>query len=193
MLAFVATAAGFASRIDAGERAILARLVDDVADLISQSDGSAGLAQTGAGQEDRPPSPADPALVRLFPPMSISDPDLAVELRALTVDDVRRSKLLNLEAVARALAEGVETVVVKRGEEGQWLTALTDIRLVVAARLGIEDEVAAERMHELAIATTQGDVVDADERTVALASLYSGVTWWQESLLRAVTPELPAI
>ncbi|MGM0384698.1 MAG: DUF2017 family protein [Actinomycetota bacterium] len=209
MFAFAATTAGYASRLDTSERAVLARVVEDVAVLVSdgEEERSAGddpiahLDFEPAEAEERPNS--DPALARLFPPMSVSDPDLAAEMRGLTVDEVRRSKLANLAVVARTLASGAETVLVRRGEELQWLAALTDVRLVLASRLGIDDDADSRRVHDLAVASAHDEPGDDepggdgpggdDERLVALASLYAGLTWWQESLLLAVTRDRRAI
>lgn len=198
MFAFTVTSAGFASRVDASERTLLARLVRDVRELVAGSERA-----TPPGDDDpiahldfdpdQRETPSDPALARLFAPMSTSDPDLADELRGLTADELRRSKLANLDLLARSLAAGAETVLVRRGEEQQWLAALTDIRLVLASRLGIEDDADSERFHAIAVAATRQAAPEADERTTALAALYSGLTWWQESLLLAVTGEAPAI
>lgn len=64
---------------------------------------------------------------------------------------------------------------------------------MLASRLGIEDDADSERFHAIAVAATRQAAPEADERTTALAALYSGLTWWQESLLLAVTGEAPAI
>ncbi|NCD18415.1 MAG: DUF2017 family protein [Actinobacteria bacterium] len=200
MFAFTATSAGYASRLDTSERAVLTRVVEDVAILVADGEEERGddddpiahLDFEPAGAGERPDG--DPALARLFPPMSVSDPDLAAEMRGLTVDEVRRSKLANLAVVARALASGSETVLVRRGEELQWLAALTDVRLVLASRLGIDDDADSRRVHDLAVASAREDSSGGDdERLVALASLYAGLTWWQESLLLAVSRDRRAI
>ena len=66
---------------------------------------------------------------------------------------------------------------------------LTDLRLVLASRLGIEDDESAEAVYELAVSATNDPTpaeTGDDDMRLALASLYSGVTWWQESLLSAL-------
>jgi hypothetical protein len=201
MFAFTATTAGYASRLDTSERSVLTRVVEDVAILVADGEEERGddddpiahLDFEPAGPGERPDG--DPALARLFPPMSVSDPDLAAEMRGLTVDEVRRSKLANLAVVARTLATGAETVLVRRGEELQWLAALTDVRLVLGSRLGIDDDADSRRVHDLAVASARDESGSGgdDERLVALASLYAGLTWWQESLLLAVTRDRRAI
>lgn len=201
MFAFTATADGFASRIDDTERAVLLRLVGDVAEMVRQlpsgHEGPADVDDPIAHLDFDPASErvaaltavADPALVRLFPPMSLTDPALAQEMRFLTVEGLRQEKLANLALLERALLREAGAVVVRPGEEGRWLAALTDLRLVLATRLAIEGDDDAREVYELAVAALEGrEAEDREtERWMALASLYSGVTWWQESLLRAVT------
>lgn len=156
----------------AGDDAVLAAL-----DFEPASDGA-------------PDAPSDPALARLLPPMSHDDPALSAELRALTEDSVRAGKVSRLEVVWRELDEPAvrsDAVVVRAGQEGRWLAALTDVRLVLASRLGISDEADAEAVYERA----QGEGTDAederDEVTDALATMYAALTWWQESLLEAMS------
>jgi hypothetical protein len=191
MFAFTVSHDGFVSRLDDAEREILARLIADVALLVRGFPaGPEPLAdaQDPIGHLDFDPEAdrvaaltdvTDPALVRLFPPMSASDP---------AADELRQQKLANLSLVAAGLAEASGSVNVRDGDEARWLAALTDLRLVLAARLGIEDDAAAEEVHALALAALDRPAEDRlEEQRMAFASLYTGVTWWQESLLRAVT------
>jgi len=200
MFAFTVSHDGFVSRLDDAEREILARLIADVALLVRGFPaGPEPLAdaQDPIGHLDFDPEAdrvaaltdvTDPALVRLFPPMSASDPAVAEELRFLTADELRQQKLANLSLVAAGLAEASGSVNVRDGDEARWLAALTDLRRVLAARLGIEDDAAAEEVHALALAALDRPAEDRlEEQRMAFASLYTGVTWWQESLLRAVT------
>jgi hypothetical protein len=141
-----------------------------------------------------PDAPADPALARLLPPMSHDDAELAGELRALTEDSVRAGKVTRLETVWRELcvpAGPKGAVVVRLGQEGTWLSALTDVRLVLASRLGIEGEDDAEDVYERARRPgrlhTSDTQADRDEEvTDALATMYAALTWWQESLLESM-------
>lgn len=193
---------GFASRVSEEERNILLRLVLDVAALIADED------------EAPPPPPApcpngdpiahldfdletadddhldlDPALERIFPPMSVSDPELAKELRTLTLGDLRRGKIANLWMIVQCLRVAQEAVIVNTEQVAGWLSALTDLRLVLASRLGIDDDESAEKVHALAVTATSEAEAESgeDDLRLALASLYSGVTWWQESLLSAIS------
>lgn len=162
----------------------------------------------------------DPALDRLLPPASKDDAELAAEWRRLTGGELRAVKTARLARVFRELRAPTGSggrVLVASGTEGDWLATLTDVRLVLASRLGVEDDDDVERVHRLAQGDPVpprerpargpgvGDVTDdpwdedwdaadldeerdeADEQLeVALASLYTALTWWQESLLQSM-------
>lgn len=142
-------------------------------------------------------APEDPALARLLPPAS-EDAELAAELRAMTESTLRGQKAERLARIWRALHEagsGAEDIDVRvpAGSEGEWLAALTDVRLVLAARLGIEDEADVEglrsRLPGAHPEQSPGAADEADretEVTAAMATMYNALTWWQESLLQAV-------
>ncbi|MEE6272838.1 DUF2017 family protein [Georgenia sp. MJ206] len=129
--------------------------------------------------------PTDPALARLFPPASTEDEALAGEMRRLTEGSLRAEKVGRLALVWSALRASSGVVVVRDGTEPQWLAALNDVRLVLSARLGIEDEHDAEAVYGRTAAGEPEDEADALES--ALASLYTALTWWQESLLDAMS------
>jgi hypothetical protein len=63
-----------------------------------------------------------------------------------------------------------------------WATALTDVRLVLAERLGIRSEEDAERVHSV---TDWSDVGD-DDVDAYLALVYNFVTWLQTTLIDAM-------
>jgi hypothetical protein len=204
--AFLPVPGGYASRLDDVERTIIARLVHDTAELLGTRFGDAGIdpaPRHAAGDDavlaaldfepapDRAPdAPSDPALARLLPPMSHDDPALSAELRALTEGSLRAGKVSRLEVVWRELAEPAarpDAVVVHAGQEGRWLAALTDVRLVLASRLGISDEADAEAVYDRAQGEGSAPEGERDEVTDALATMYAALTWWQESLLEAMS------
>ncbi|MFH5822356.1 DUF2017 family protein [Georgenia sp. AZ-5] len=207
MHAFVPVPGGSASRLKAAERTVIARLVADTAELLGTPLDDGAPAAPGPTTPDGADAvlaaldfdpaadavrdaPADPALARLLPPMSHDDPRLSAELRALTEDSLRAGKVARLETVWRELREpsgpkGV--VVVRTGREGPWLAALTDVRLVLASRLGIEDDQDAEAVYDRAQRADRLSGEDADDAVRdALATMYAALTWWQESLLEAM-------
>ena len=211
MEAFAPAPGGVASRLEENERVVLARLFADTAELL-------GSPLTGTAEDDLPPdlatptsaedavlaaldfepgagpdAPADPALARLLPPMSADDVELAAELRGLTEQSLRDTKVGHLQQVWRELRvpggpDGA--VVVRGGTERAWLSALTDVRLVLAARLGVEDDADAEAVYARAQLGPMRSGEPArsreDEVTDALATMYAALTWWQESLLEAL-------
>lgn len=197
MHAFVPVRNGLASKLEEVERRIIARLVADTAELLgTRIDEEPGAAPADEDELlaalDFDPAddvvtaaPTDAALARLLPPMS-QDEDLAAELRALTEDSVRAGKVERLATVWRELSAAGESVTVREGTEGQWLSALTDVRLVLAARLGIDDEADAERVYQRAQSRTGGQQSE-DDVDDAMATMYAALTWWQESLLQAMT------
>lgn len=177
MEAFRRAGADIVSAIDEIERSVLISIVEDVEALLSPDESAAQ------------PGVVDPAVMRVFPPASLEDPELAEEIRVLTHADVSNTKLQSLGVVAQELRTGRHRVVVGVGAVEHWLRALNDVRLVLSERLGISDDADAERFYEIALAATQSDEPEdtcGDEQTVAMASLYAGITWWQGSLLDAL-------
>lgn len=78
----------------------------------------------------------DPALARLFPVAYPHDPDAAAEFRRYTRAGLVDSKSANAGAVAVDLTMG-STIDLTPESAARWLPLLTDLRLVVAERLGI--------------------------------------------------------
>lgn len=78
----------------------------------------------------------DPALTRLFPVAYRDDPDAAAEFARYTRSGLVDSKTANAGTVAAALAGG-ELVELSPDAAERWLPVLTDLRLIVAERIGI--------------------------------------------------------
>jgi len=81
--------------------------------------------------------PKDPALARLLPDPVHGDPEAAAELRFLTEASLITHKLANAEQVRASLGTDGPAPLSDDAELA-WLKTLTDLRLVLAARLGIE-------------------------------------------------------
>ena len=105
------------------------------------------LLQTLPGQlrallED--PDFTDRAVERLFPP-AYDDPEKEAEYRKLLGDDLRRRKLDCVDAFEATLRDsrtgirGVE-VTIKPEEFALWLGFVNDMRLVLGAKLDIQDD-----------------------------------------------------
>ena len=203
--AFRRTRDGYQTRLDADERAIIARVVSDVAQLLGvdvtqppltqgeENQGLPNLTWPSVGLGDDVPDdafgaeamrePLDPALARLLPSAS-EDDAVAREVRPLTEESVRSAKGERLRTLWWALQAPGHKVTIPVERAMDWAGALTDIRLVLAQRLGVED---AEDASDLEAVATSG----TDEVSRALASLYLALSWLQESLVEAMLSDLP--
>ena len=95
-------------------------------------------------------APEDPVLARLFPAAYREDEEAAGEFRRYTETDLRTGKAANAAAVIDALEEAglpadpdeggsVIDVELDTGEAIGWMRSLTDMRLALATRLGIQE------------------------------------------------------
>jgi uncharacterized protein DUF2017 len=84
----------------------------------------------------------DPALARLFPNAYPDDDEAAAEFRRYTRDGLVERKSANSGLIAAALmaSSDEERLTVVRDDAEHWLPALTDLRLVLAERLGIHHD-----------------------------------------------------
>jgi hypothetical protein len=78
----------------------------------------------------------DPALRRLFPVAYREDPDAAAEFARYTRSGLVEHKSANAGAIAAAVA-GDGPIELDAASAERWLPVLTDLRLVIAERLGI--------------------------------------------------------
>ncbi len=204
MRGFVRVGGQFQASLDDLERRVLAGVVADVAGLLGASfgrddglDEGRGDGRGDGGRDDgrgdggragdpfaadwpaqAPDAPEDPAVARLLPPASRDDAELAAEFRRLSEADVRATKVASLRLVWESLRAGTGVMSVAEADAPRWAAAITDVRLVLADRLGIVTEEDAERVYEAAGAD--------DEADAALATVYTVLTWLQETLLQAI-------
>jgi len=150
------------------------------------------LAGTGIGGSSR--MDTDPAIARLLPNAYSGDDDASQEFRQLTERGLASRKIDNAVTVLKTLApiasadatlagitdaelsdealEFGEEISLDAADALAWMRALTDIRLTIAARLGI---------------VTDEDVIDEeDEQAVVLADVYGWLGMVTESLVEAV-------
>ncbi len=94
----------------------------------------------------------DPALARLFPNAYPDDDDAAAEFRRYTRDGLVERKAANSGLISAALiaSSDGDRLAVARDDAEHWLPALTDLRLVLAERLGIRSDDAPLPESELA-------------------------------------------
>lgn len=198
MRAFRRQKGRYVARLDAGERAVVASVVADVAELLGAGrfeDGAAPAGQgphadAAAGAPPGPwtvrtaplPPPDDPAVRRLLPDASREDPEVAAEFRRLTEDDLRARKVARLRSLWTALVHGEpgwpeDALVVAPASADDVAATLTDLRLVLADRLEIRTDADSDALYD-GLATAAEDDVRA-----YLGSVYGALSWLQESLL----------
>jgi hypothetical protein len=198
-----------AVELDERERGVLAQLMRDVAGLLADDTGrtpdrpdGSGTAPGGPGTPDErsttapdggldvdallqealaAPPPQDPAVRRLLPDGSREDPELAESYRRLTESSLREHKRDGLLLASAALGRP-EPVVLTPAEAQALLKGLTDVRLVIAERIGLRTDEDAELLHRALLLAR-----DADDAWVTAATVYDALTWWQEALVGALT------
>lgn len=193
---------GIAADLTEQEREILLGLLQQTVLLLQDAAGSASSADApdddsfeammrragfeGGESDDAAPAPAqefaDPAVRRLLPDGHHDDPEMAEEFRRLTGTSVRDRKLGHLRTAVQVVADAEKGRLRLTEEEAtSLLISMTDVRLVLAERLGLgTDEAAAALSDEIA-------TMDQDEPRFALALGYEFLTWLQETLAVALT------
>lgn len=160
------------------ERMILAGFAREVEQMLGAEPGTAEVdplaALTGLdGASDERPD--DPAVARLLPD-AYADPAAAAEFRRLTSGELRRTKSSALAELATVLekADGRIDIDVERADA--WLSAINDIRLVIATRLGVDDDAGTWRRG-----------MTPEDHRLPLASAYDWLSMVQELLVDALT------
>jgi hypothetical protein len=203
---------GIRGRFDDQERALLAHLFVEVHEMLddpqaADPDPLATLVGIGTATD----LPGDPAVARLLPDAHREDPQASAEFRRYTEAGLRERKRAGLELARQTLGRD-GTLVLDDDEAQAWVIALTDVRLVLASRMGLEVDEDHARLELLAAAELahaevldsvdeQGDGPDdADDLgstgppTSGLAmmlAVYDFLTWLQESLVEALLDPLP--
>jgi len=134
----------------------------------------------------------DPAVRRLFPDAYPEDPEASVDFRRYTIEASTDRKLQNVEDLIASLVNGRDPEAIAATLSGAddvlvrlnpaqvqaWIRSLTDLRLTLAARLGIEED---------------GDEPEpTDEDAAAIFDIYDWLGWVQDSLVNALSEGLPA-
>lgn len=188
----------YVAELDPREREVVASVVADVAELLGAERFEDVRPPAGTGHPDPlglrlddewVAPPEDAAVRRLLPDASREDPAVAAEFRRLTEADLRRTKIARLAAVWEQLT-GADGALVVPPEDAQALAAtLTDLRLVLAERLGLVDEEAADALYDALDAPVEDDDAPAQARQY-LGSVYAALSWLQESLLAVMLEDL---
>ena len=183
---------GIFATFEPGEAHMLANLSGQVVELlrdrngVSESEPDPLFAQVGMTGPLMPPE--DPVLRRLLPDAYKDDPDDAAEFRRYTEQSLSAAKVSNAELMIGSLVDGglsfdeselesTKQIEVELDAETvqAWLRSLTDIRLSLAVRLGIE---------------TDEDVMlvgaSEDEAISAMSEIYDWLGYVQESLVTSL-------
>lgn len=179
------------AEFEPAEAALLANLLAQIVELLRDRNGPeesspdplfAQLAATGSALP-----PDDPVLKRLLPDAYRDDDESAADFRRFTERGLSSAKVENAQAVVASLAAGgfdpddpeqsEDPIEVELGDRAvqAWLRSLTDVRLALAVRLGIESEEDAE-------AAAASD----DEAVSVVVDIYEWLGFVQESLVAAL-------
>ncbi len=183
---------GIVATFEAAEAQLLANLAGQVVELLRDrnsegaSDPDPLAVQLGLGGSSLPPE--DPVLRRLLPDAYRGDEAESGEFRRFTERSLTSVKVEHAETLIGSLVDGgLETGPLGQGdgpsveveldpaEVQSWLRSLTDIRLSLAVRLGIETE-------EDAMLVGESD----DEATLAMSEIYDWLGYVQESLVMSL-------
>lgn len=184
--AFQRSGEALSCRLAPVERALIMALVDELIDMLDNSDDGElsadplavelGLTDLDGPAVDRP---KDPVLLRLLPDAYHDDAEASAEFRRFTDDSLRRGKLSDATALKIGLAlpvdEDKDTIEVSLTEAEQWLRAINDLRLALGIQLGIADDPSLDFSD-----------LGQDDPLLASAMMYDFLTWWQDSLLVAL-------
>lgn len=153
------------------------------------------LGLSGLGGEAPVTRPSDPAVARLLPDGSRDDPLAAGDFRRLTEPGLRLRKQETIALAAGALHRAENGhVVLDDLEAAMLLRALTDVRLVMAQRLGLDTDEDAAALHEQVDwdaeqADESLDEVEMQQRWLARA--YDFLTHLQQFLADLLLQDLP--
>ncbi len=145
------------------------------------------------GFGDDPSRPTDPVVLRLFPDGYRDDDEAADEFRRFTERSLREAKANNAATVLASLeavgsTDSSKEDVSKREKvrlrldpaaAQAWLRTLTDLRLALGTRLGVEE---GDEAHWESLA-------DGDPRR-HIHDVYDWLGWVQETLVRALSARL---
>jgi hypothetical protein len=201
---------GYEAYWEEAERQVLAGVAREVAAMLreqaglpdAEDDDPLGTLSATTQSTGTPREPDDPAARRLLPDASRDDDAVAAEFRHLTQTDLAAAKVRGLERFADVVegasadddvvddddADDRGAVLVTRDDARQVAAALTDVRLVVAQRLGLETDDDVETLHDEVLADAVGDDdngLDADVRRY-WGGIFVAAGFAQESLVGAM-------
>ena len=137
-------------------------------------------------------APEDPVLVRLLPDAYREDEEAAADFRRFTESGLRADKVANARTLLDSLRDGgydggtadvldesaADTIEIELGPQQvqAWLRSLTDMRLALATRLGIDDDDEEE-----------WEQLPEDDPRAVMHDVYGWLGFVQESLVQALS------
>jgi uncharacterized protein DUF2017 len=143
-------------RLDPVEIRLLARLFDDLSELVSED------AESGS----------DPVQRRLFPSAYPDDVEAETEFRSLTELALRTERSQRVRACAAELAVGQGEVELTDESGERWIQVLNDVRLALGTQLDVSEE--------------DGPEIDPDDPMAQERAIYYWLTAVQDSLVVAL-------
>ena len=126
------------------------------------------------------------SLDRLLPPGAV-DERTAQTMRNLTDSQLRTQKAERLDRLYQLLSEQTGTVlVVKCGQEWDWLGGTNDVRLAISGKLNLGDNDEGEQQHSIEYPQVATKSRDEKFEEVLVSSFYEWLSGWQDSLLQAI-------
>ncbi len=152
MKAFKRTKTAVVWRCSANEVDLLTTLTEQFLELIEPPptrDPSDWMSVLQGEMDTEPLDRQDPAIERLFPLAYRDDAAASAEFSSLTEASMRRAKAVDARQVLAALAAVGDDVTIPLPEIGAWLRTTNGLRLVLAARIGIDSAEIAELVDSL--------------------------------------------
>jgi len=149
----------------------VADMLDDLARAPSIADPDAAALYESVGIGGSAAIHTDPAIARLLPDAYRGDADASRDFRGLTERSLAARKVANARVVVASLDAAEQAGGELRLDATQvqsWLRTLADIRLTIAARLGIE---------------TDDDEGPEDDDSLVMRDVYDWLGWVTETLL----------
>lgn len=166
-------------RVDVVERGLLRSLLEQLIEFVApeEIDPDADPLAALIGIDVDAHRPDDPALARLFPDAYADDPQASQDFRRYTERGLREAKVAAATTALQTLDASGEKVTLTPDQAKAWLTALTDIRLALGARL----ELTEDSHDELA------NLPEDDPRSGTF-HVYDWLTYLAETLVRCLMP-----
>jgi hypothetical protein len=162
--------------VPADEAPILRGLLEQLVEMVAPTeplDDDPLAAMVGIGSQTS--TPEDPVLARLFPDAYRDDEEKSGEFRRYTEHSLREAKTANARmALATLDAPGTDHPL-SDAEVQAWLGSLNDLRLALGTKLDVTED-----WHE------QASVLDRDDPTLVLFSVYDWLSVLQELLVRCL-------